>query len=77
MPVYQKHTVTSFLNSFSELEGRWLFGEDGGEGAGSVGSSVCLWREGLEVEAENVAAHSLGAPFSGISIFGTARGLVD
>lgn len=42
-----------------------------------MGSSVCSWREGLEVEAENVAAHSVGAPFSGIFIFGTAKGPVD
>lgn len=29
------------------------------------------------MEAENVAAHSVGAPFSGIFIFGTARRPVD
>ena len=38
---------------------------------------VCSWREGQRVGRVNVAARSVGVPFSGVFIFGTARGPVD
>ena len=49
MPVYQKHTVTSFLNSFLEVEGRWLFlgGWSGAKSMGRDGGLGVWLEEGL------------------------------
>lgn len=77
VPVYQKHTVTSFLNSFLKQRG------DGWKGgwAGVLDPSkelqgwVCSWREGVGRVSET--AHSVGVPFSDIFIFGTAREPAD
>lgn len=62
--------MTSFLNSFLEVEGRWLL-------AGGSGRGRSLRRRGWLWEGEKGAARKVGVPFSGIFIFGTAREPVD
>lgn len=73
--------MTLFLRSFQEVERTWLL-----LGGWEMGDSIhwlslgatCTAAEGLEGKrGRPMVAHSVGVPFSGIFIFGTARKLVD